>query len=125
MAGEGDEASGDEPADWSALIPRFVHPTQVIVIETMLWIGRPLSATELEKVAGGIPVLGTFSYHLKRLAELGALEVVGKSKVRKSQGANEETFFYFVAQRQWITEIVLSGDPADPLNEVALSLIVT
>lgn len=107
------------PVDWSALVPRLVHPTKVAILEAMLWIGRPMSATELEEVACGDTALESFSYHLKRLVNAGVLEAVGKLKVRKSQSANKETFFFFVGQRQWIFAVL--GDTSDPLMAAALS----
>jgi len=97
--GSGRGGAKSEPVDWSVLIPYLVHPTKVIVIEAMLWIERPMSATELEKVSGGTPVLSAFSYHLKQLAEISVLEMVEKRKARKVRGGRKETFFYF-ARRQ-------------------------
>ena len=84
-----------EQADWASLIPQILHPTKVIILEAMHWIGRPLSASELEKIARGQPILSLFSYHLAHLVRLEILEVVGKFKVRPSQGAKKETFFFF------------------------------
>ena len=98
------QAQDDGHVDWSLLIPHLIHATKVIAIEAMLWIDRPLSASELEKIAGGEPLLASFSYHLKHLAKLGILEVVAKCKVRESQGANKEAFFFFAAHRHWATQ---------------------
>lgn len=108
--------------DWASLVPRFVNPTQVIIIEAMLYIDRPLSATELEKLASGNPALSTFSYHLKRLKTLGVVNVVGKLKVRKSTSSHKETFFYFGNDRGWVSRLADLDDPADPLTAVALSV---
>jgi len=72
----------------------------VIILESMLWIERPLSATELEKVSGGDPLLNSLSRHLKNLVELGVLEVVETRKARKSQSSKKETFFYFAARQE-------------------------
>ena len=88
---------GDEAVDWVALVPHLVHPTKVIVLEAFLRIGLPLSATQLERVSGGKHDVGSFSHHLKHLAKLGVLEVVGKRKTRKSRSSNKETFFYFAS----------------------------
>ncbi len=108
--------------DWDTIVLHLVHPTKVIIIETMLRIGRPVSATELKEVAEGAPDLSAFSFHLKQLARLGALEVVAKLKVRKSRSSKKETFFYFTRERQWVLPIARLGDAADPLAEVALRL---
>jgi hypothetical protein len=97
--GEENKASEDEQANWSLLVLRLVNPTKVIILESMLWIERPLSATELEQISARDPDLRTFSYHLKHLKELGILEIVEKRKARRSRSSNKETFFYFAALR--------------------------
>jgi DNA-binding transcriptional ArsR family regulator len=75
-----------EPAtalvDWVALVPYLIHPTKVLIIEAMLWINRPLSASELEKAFGGSLGVSTISYHVRTLASLGILERVAKVEVR-------------------------------------------
>jgi hypothetical protein len=76
---------------WCALIGPLIHPTKVLIIETLLWIDRPMSASEFEKVFGGAPNLGVTSYHLRSLASLGVLERVGKRRVR---GAWEKFYFF-------------------------------
>lgn len=117
---------GEHPRmDWEKLVPRLIHPTKVFVIEAMLWIERPLSATELQKIADGTPVISSFSYHLDRLVESGVLEVVTKLKARRSQGSKREKFFYFVGERHWASRLARIKDPNDPLMMVALSLAVT
>ncbi len=87
-------AGEPKPVEWSweALVPHLIHPTKVQVIEAMLWIGRPMSAVDLERVFNGSPRLGVISYHLKRLAGPGILECVGTRQVR---GAVES--FYWLA----------------------------
>jgi DNA-binding transcriptional ArsR family regulator len=117
---EKDETSPCKPVsvDWPALVPRLVHPTKVAILEAMLWIGRPLSATELKEIACGDTALESFSYHLKRLVEVGVLEVVGKLKARKSRSANRETFFFFVSQHQWMLAVL--DNTNDPLMAAAI-----
>lgn len=73
---------GDDPVDWVALAPRLIHPTKVMVIEAMLWIDRPLSASELENVFVGALSVSTISYHVKTLAGLGVLDRTAKVEVR-------------------------------------------
>jgi hypothetical protein len=107
---------------WSTLVPRLVHPTKVIALEAMLWIERPMSATELEKVAAGSLALNSFSYHLGRLVDAGVLEVVGKVKARKASSAKRETFFYFVGQDQWRLATTFLGNLDDPLARIVIDL---
>jgi hypothetical protein len=59
---------GGEPVDWTTFVPGLIHPTKVLVIEATLWIGRPLSASELEKVFDNTLGVSTISYHLRSLA---------------------------------------------------------
>lgn len=106
---------------WDTLLMHFVHPTKIIIIETMFWIGRPVSATELKEISEGAPDLSAFSFHLKQLVRLGTLEVVAKCKARKSQSPNKETFFYFSHQDQWAEPIARLNDPGDFLTQVALA----
>lgn len=108
--------------DWSVLVPRLVNPTKVFILEAMLWVERPLSATELAKLSGGDPDLSMLSYHLKNLGRLGVLEVVAECKARKSQSSKKEKFFYFSGESGWIVSIAHLRDPDDPLTEAALSL---
>lgn len=75
--------------DWDALIARLIHPTQLAVIEAMLWIDRPLSSAELVRIFDGEVVLSSVAYHVRRLAELGVLEQTGTRQVR---GAIEHFF---------------------------------
>lgn len=74
--------SRPEPFDWSALVPHLIHPTKVFVIEAMLWIDRPLSASELEKVLDGAVVVSNISYHVRSLARAGVLQLVEKQRIR-------------------------------------------
>lgn len=75
--------------DWDALIARLIHPTQLAVIEAMLWIDRPLSPAELVYVFDEEIVLSSVAYHVRRLADLGVLEQTGTRQVR---GAIEHYF---------------------------------
>ncbi len=98
--GARDRVRGDERVDWSLLVPRLVNSIKVIILESMLWIERPLSATELDQMCAREPDLRAFSYHLKHLEELGVLEIVEKRKARKSRSSRKETFFYFADHRK-------------------------
>jgi hypothetical protein len=67
---------------WDAASIRLLHPTQVVIVEALDQIGRPLSPTLLAKIADERISLGVFDYHCKRLAKLDLLEVVGKKQRR-------------------------------------------
>jgi Helix-turn-helix domain len=82
---------GDEAFDWSVLVPRVVHPLKVAIVEGLLWVKEPLSATDFEKVLDGKFSLSLISYHLLTLQEAGALEVVRRRQVR---GAVEKFYFF-------------------------------
>lgn len=77
---------------WEALVPRLLHPTKLLVVEALLWLGEPMSAIGLSRMlddpgySGGV-----ISYHLRVMAEAGVLMRAGRRSVR---GA-EELFFYF------------------------------
>lgn len=74
---------------WVMLAVRLLHPMQLQIIEAMRWIGRPLSASQLVKVLDGEATLSTVAYHVRRLAELGALKPGGRRQVR---GAMEKSY---------------------------------
>ena len=78
---------------WDVLVGPLIHPTRVAIIEAMLWICRPLSATELEQVFDeqrGLS-MSAISYHLTSLATLGVLKLVEKRPVR---GAWQKFYFF-------------------------------
>jgi hypothetical protein len=77
--------------DWLSLVPRVVHPLKVAIIEALLWIDRPLSASDLAKIFGGEFSLGVVAYHLKELEKVGVTDVVGDRQVR---GAQEKFHFF-------------------------------
>lgn len=79
--------------DWDALVARFIHPTKLWIIEAMLWIDEPLSASELEQVFAGEAGYPALSYHLRALVAQDVIEEVGARPVR---GAVER-FFGFTA----------------------------
>ena len=83
---------GGASFDWATLVPHVVHPAKVAIIEAMLWVQRPLSATELcdlfdEPEGMSLP---TLSYHVRGLAEVGALELREQRQVR---GAFQSLYF--------------------------------
>jgi DNA-binding transcriptional ArsR family regulator len=83
---------GGEPFTWDALVPHIVHPLKVTIIEALGWIGKPLSASDLTKVIEDEKYgLSHVSYHMVRLAQAGAIEVVRSRPVRGSL----EKFYFF------------------------------
>lgn len=75
--------------NWEALIGRLLHPTQVAVVEAMLWIDRPLSPAQLVRVFDGEVQLSSVAYHVSRLTDLGVLE---QTDTRQVRGAVEHFF---------------------------------
>lgn len=87
---------GGERFDWGSLVPCVIHPLKVASIEALLWIEQPLSATDLTKVIDNERYrVASVSYHLIKLAEADAIEVVGK---RPRRGAIEKFYFFPVAK---------------------------
>jgi DNA-binding transcriptional ArsR family regulator len=87
-----DDANGDEREfDWLSLVTRVVHPTKVAIIEALLWIDQPLSATDLTKVFGGELGLGVVAYHLRELYKAGVMSMAGDRQVR---GAREKFYVF-------------------------------
>jgi hypothetical protein len=73
---------------WENLLPLMVHDTKVAIIEALLYIGHPLSASELMRVLGfQQSQLGTVVFHANSLIEFGVLENAATRKVR---GAEEK-----------------------------------
>jgi hypothetical protein len=83
LSGRHDDA-GDEPFDWSVLVPHMVHPTKVGVVEALHYMGQPLSATDLSKMFDKEVSLANIAYHMRRLAGDGILIKVGEREVRGS-----------------------------------------
>lgn len=81
--------------DWGALVLQAVHPVKVAIVEALLRLREPLSASRLEDVLEGSSYsLGVISHHLKGLAQWGALELIEERQVR---GATEKRY-YFVTE---------------------------
>lgn len=85
------EGSEPLPFDWGALVPLLVHRTRVEIIEALRWIGEPLSASDLAMVFDEQLTLQFISYHVIKLAEIGALVKVRQRQVR---GATEKFYFF-------------------------------
>lgn len=93
----GSVASSDSPfPGWEAFIPQFVHPVKVAVVEALLWIGEPLSATQLAKLfswKGERFPEPNVRYHVRHLVTVGILEVLPPDPF--SDGGSKEKFVYF------------------------------
>jgi hypothetical protein len=79
---------GEPPLDWNVLVPPTVSPTKVAIVEALLYVGQPLSASELAKLFDD-PELNVprISYHLATLADNQALRTV------QAPGTSEKSFF--------------------------------
>ena len=78
--------------NWEALIACVLHPAKVAIVEALVWIDQPLSATQLEELFDGSDFyLGIISYHLKGLNAMGVLEIADTEPVR---GATEKFHFF-------------------------------
>lgn len=83
----------DASFDWDVLVSLVVHPAQVAIIEAMMWVRVPLSATDLRKLFDDDSFyLSLLAYHLTKLHKIGALEVECERPVR---GVREK--FYSVS----------------------------
>jgi len=81
----------DQRFDWSALVPQVVHPLKVAIVEALLWIDQPLSASDLTKLFDNSRYgVARLSYHLVKLADIRAVEVV---VTREARGATEKFYF--------------------------------
>lgn len=75
---------------WGMLGVRLLHPIQVQILEAMLWIDEPMSASALAKVFGGKIRPSTVAYHMLRLNSLRALRKVGKRE--PTRGSPEKLY---------------------------------
>lgn len=84
---------GDEPSfGWDALVSHIVHPLKVAIVEALLWLDQPLSASDLTKVIDDEKFgISHVSYHVTKLAKAGALRKVRQRQVR---GAIEKFYFF-------------------------------
>jgi DNA-binding transcriptional ArsR family regulator len=87
-AKEGDEYSS---FDWASLVPFYVHPLKVEIIEALDRIGRPLSPALLARILERGLTVSHVTYHVRELQGSKVLKVTKKRRVR---GATE-TFYWF------------------------------
>lgn len=89
----GDDPAGDEQLIWRRLVPRLVHPARLQIVEALIARGEPMGAGELAPL---VPLAegntDLVRYHVRAMAEAGALEVMGTAH---SQAEPQEPAFYF------------------------------
>lgn len=79
---------------WLVCVPRLIQPLKLTIIEALLYMERPLSATQLVALLDQPECyLGLVSYHLGTLKEARVIELIESRSVR---GAKEH-FYYFSA----------------------------
>ncbi len=77
--------------DWGALVLQAVHPVKVAVIEALLCLQVPLSASKLQAVLMGSGYsLGVISHHVQGLFKWEALELIEERQVG---GATEKLYY--------------------------------
>jgi Helix-turn-helix domain len=90
-------ALSEEDFCWGSLVASTIHPVKVAIVEALLWVHAPLSASELAALFGCEDFnLDIVLYHLKGLTRLGVLEVTGTRRIR---GARETYLFFRVIPR--------------------------
>jgi len=76
---------------WGSLVAVTVHPVKVAIVEALLWVHEPLSATELAEIFDNAGYnLDMLLYHLSGLVRLEVIELTNTRHVR---GAREKFFF--------------------------------
>lgn len=97
---KGDAMSSDYEEFWSALPNRALHPLRVPILETLRWIGEPLSAIALVDVFDGHVTMWEAAHHLRVLDEL---DVTEPSPVDADSGTSRNGVFrvpYRLKERQ-------------------------
>jgi hypothetical protein len=83
------EGSEPLPFSWEELVPLLIHPLRVATIESLRYIGEPLSTTDLKGVFDDEYSLSVIAYHLATLAKVGAVAVVRQHQ----DGPTTERFY--------------------------------
>ncbi len=68
--------------EWDILVPHIIHPTKVAIIEAMGWIDEPVSPRDLHRSFAEELELPLVAYHVRGLAEIGAVRKVRERAVR-------------------------------------------
>ena len=74
--------AGDGPFPWDMLVSRVLHPIQVVILESLVWIGVPLSPVDVANMCQGHYALALVGYHAKALADRGVIELIDTEPVR-------------------------------------------
>lgn len=74
--------NNNRPFQWDMLVPHLLHPLKVAIIEAMCWIDEPLSARNLDQIFDDEFGVSLVAYHVRVLADYGALEKVRQQAVR-------------------------------------------
>ena len=70
-------SKGDgQPSDWDSLVPQLIHPMKGAILEAVEWLDRPLSASSIARMCEEERSVSEVAYHLCKLADDGALELV-------------------------------------------------
>jgi hypothetical protein len=86
-------SEGSRSFEWEMLVPHLVHPLKVAIVEAMSWIEEPISARDLDLLFGEEFGVSLVAYHVRILADYGALEKVGEQAVRGAL----QTFYVLTA----------------------------
>lgn len=65
---------GDHAGFWSTVPVKAEHPTRVMILEALLWIGEPLSAVQLVDMLDGDVSMWEAAHHLRALQALDVVE---------------------------------------------------
>lgn len=79
----------EDPDFWARVTGRLLHPVQMTIVEALLWVERPLSASEVTKILEGSVHLSGVAYHFRRLA---GLEVIKPTRTVQVRGALKRPF---------------------------------
>jgi hypothetical protein len=92
--GGADPQVGAEHYIWTALVPRLIHPTKLVIVEVLIEAGEPLSIEDLvpRLPASGDPEL--VERHVRSMLDAGVLEV----RSVQSKDAAEPPLFHFPTQ---------------------------
>jgi hypothetical protein len=84
----------EDDFSWGVLVTYPLHPSKVAIIEAMAWVGMPMSPRELDLILDELAGAPNVSYHMRTLAEVGAVGVVRQQPMRGSI----QTFYALVTE---------------------------
>jgi hypothetical protein len=83
-----DAVSGTHENFWDGIPAQAMHPTRVLMIEALWWIGEPLSPIGLVDVLGGFLSMWEALHHLRVLEVLDVVEPI-PAPTGKEMGSGE------------------------------------